>query len=68
MGKLKFNYKKGSKTGKGKIPVIRLLSKDHTLYPVYFNKYGLARPKEEVKKILEEIHKQKIEVNNEKKL
>lgn len=31
----KFNFKKGSSTKKGSIPVIRVISKDHTAYKVY---------------------------------
>ena len=46
---MKFNYKKGSKTKKGKIHTLRLLTPDHTLYPVFYNANGKRRTNQQIK-------------------
>lgn len=38
----KFNFKKGSSTKKGPVPVIRIISKDHTDYIIYQKALKLA--------------------------
>lgn len=51
----KFNFTRGTKTKKGKPPVVRGISPDHTIYPIYFDEYGRKRSPEEVEKILADI-------------
>lgn len=58
-----FNFKRNSKTSKGKPPITRMLCKDHTMYPVYFDELGRKRSEEEVKKIFDEM-KKALEINN----
>lgn len=60
--KLGFNFKKGSKTPKGKPPVIRGLYKEHSMYPVFFDERGNKRTEAEVQKILDEM--KALETNN----
>lgn len=50
-----FNFTRNSKTPKGKLPVTRMLHKDHTVYPIYFDESGGKRSEEEVKKIIEDL-------------
>lgn len=53
---MKFNFTRGTKTKKGtKPPVTKIISKDHSIYPVFFNEMGLKRSEEEIKKNLEAI-------------
>ena len=46
---MKFNYKKGSKTKKGKIHTLRLLTPDHTLFPVFYKANGERRTEQQIK-------------------
>ena len=46
---MKFNYKKGSKTKKGKIHTLRLLTPDHTLFPVFYKANGDRRTEQQIK-------------------
>ena len=55
MNKLKFNYKPNSKTKPGKIPVIRIITKEHSIYPIFFNKYGIKKTDDEIKKEIEKV-------------
>ena len=55
---MKFNYKKGSKTKKGKIHTTRLLTPDHTLFPIFFKANGERRTDQQIKADLE-IYKPK---------
>ena len=50
---MKFNYKKGSATKKGKVKTIKVLTPDHTLYPVFFKANGHRREPEQIKADLE---------------
>lgn len=53
---MKFNFTRGTKTKKGtKPPVTKIISKDHSIYPVFFDKNGRKRSEEEIKKNLEAI-------------
>lgn len=51
----KFNFQRGKKTKMGKIPVTRVITKDHSVYPVFFNENGLKKTEEEIKKNIEII-------------
>lgn len=51
----KFYFTRGGKTKKGAVPVTRLITKDHSIYPIFFDKDGLKRPKEEVEQILKQL-------------
>lgn len=51
----KFNFTRNSKTPKGELRVTRMLHKDHTIYPIYFDEYGRKRSEEEVKKIIQDL-------------
>ncbi|MBS4034376.1 MAG: hypothetical protein KGZ85_07935 [Ignavibacterium sp.] len=51
----KFNFTQGCKTKKGPVPVTRLITKDHSVYPIFFDEFGLKRTKEEVERILKEL-------------
>ena len=46
--RLKFNFTKGSATRKGEINTLRIITKDHTVYPLVFDKDGNQRPNEEL--------------------
>ncbi len=46
---MKFNYKKGSSTKKGKIHTLRLLTPDHTMFPVFYKANGERRTDAQIK-------------------
>ena len=53
---MKFNFTRGTKTKKGTKPLVtKIISKNHSIYPVFFDEYGLKRSEEEIKKNLEAI-------------
>lgn len=64
---MKFNYKRGSKTPKGKPAVTRVICKDHTIYPIFFDERGVKRSEEEVKKIFEGLNKTTEILSNKQK-
>lgn len=49
---MKFKFKRGSATKPGPIPIVRYCSKDHSDYPIYFDKFGNPRPKEETQQLI----------------
>lgn len=54
----RFNVVPGASTPKGKLPVTRLLSKDHELYSMYFNEDGSRKPEPKMEvELPEEITK-----------
>ncbi|MHB8362865.1 MAG: hypothetical protein ACYDBX_04580 [Patescibacteria group bacterium] len=50
---MKFNFKRGSATPKGRLNSIRLISKDHSVYPLVFDKNGQKYSDERIKKNFE---------------
>lgn len=72
---LRFNYKQNSKTPKGEIPSVRMITKDHDAYKVYLlaqqiqkqetGNYKTNVDKIYIQKAIDQI-KNKKEVSNEK--
>lgn len=48
----KFNFQRGGGTKKGALHTIRGITPQHTIWPIYFDEKGKARPNEEVKNLL----------------
>lgn len=48
----KFNFQRGGATKKGALKTIRGITPQHTIWPIYFDEKGIARPDEEVKNLL----------------
>lgn len=55
--KQKFNFKRGSATKKGRLKTIRLITSDHSIYPIYFDELSKPRSKEEIKQVLKKKKK-----------
>ena len=56
---MKFNYKKGSSTKKGKIHTLRLLTPDHTMFSVFYKANGERRTDEQIKADLKQYEPKK---------
>lgn len=49
------SLKHGGATKKGPLPITRLISKDHTAYPILYNEFGIRRTDEEINEIVSEL-------------
>lgn len=51
----KFNFTRGSGTKKGAIPTVRVITKEHTFYHLYYDEQGRKRTPDEVKAIVKKL-------------